>query len=592
MLFCTQCGNKMHDENKFCAKCGTPASPPIESIERTELESFKEVISPKHIAQPVPQFIVNENEVDRKTLFDEGMLILTSQNIILYSSDEKEELKRIPISSIESCSYSNIRRSLVIKHRTNEQENYDELLVQKQSQFSDIKFRKEFYQDKLKNMKTIQDKNDLRYKITKLDEQMTFLAKEIMTMQSDQRKAQEIQKKISDNKKEIFKIPKNFVCPHTIREEYEIWEHAINRRMKGIEKIKINTIPYDAIVTINRQIIGTTPLTVDKPLIEDAILGKKYNITIMKKGYETAYFSTSTELGIGSIYEEVELYKRESTDLQTDQLIDEMRQEIKDRSIDLSIYHIEREIEGRAETVLVTQDEMLVMSKDKKNCLLEIPYGAIINAKFDNSKIWGSKAIKIEYNERYFSSIVFSFWIDDNGEHISQSEIKQRSESLVELLNQKKKNSKIYDMPKRIRSPQHFIVTNTDIQNNFSRFEPFEFERLIARLFEKKGYKTILTQERGDFGVDILAEAGGDKLAIQVKHWKANVGGPDINKTLGSMMIYGANRALVVTSSDFTKQAYEIQRRGTPIELWNGKKLRDEFRQHLLDAIKEARKVK
>ena len=390
MLFCTQCGNKMSDENRFCAKCGTPASPPTESIEKIESESIKdEIASPKHTAQSVPQFIVNENKVDRKTLFDEGMLILTSQNLILYSSDEKEELKRIPISSIESCSYSNIRRGLLIKRRINEQENYDVLLVQKQSQFSDIKFRKEFYQDKLRDVKIIQDRNDLKYKILKLDEQMTFLAKEIMTMQSDQTKAQEIQKKVSEIKKDIFKVPKDFVCSYTIREEYEIWEHAINRRMNGVEKIKISTSPYDAVVTINRQIMGTTPLTVDKPLIEDAILEKKYNITIMKQGYETAYFSIATELGTGSIHEEVELYKRESPDLQTDQLIDEMRQEIKDKSIDLSIYSIEREIKGRTERILLTQDEILVMSKDKKYCLLEIPYGAITNAKFDNIKIWG-----------------------------------------------------------------------------------------------------------------------------------------------------------------------------------------------------------
>jgi restriction system protein len=129
-----------------------------------------------------------------------------------------------------------------------------------------------------------------------------------------------------------------------------------------------------------------------------------------------------------------------------------------------------------------------------------------------------------------------------------------------------------------------------DINNNFSRFEPFEFERLIARLFEKKGYKTTVTQERGDLGVDVLAEAGSEKIAIQVKHWQAPVGGPDIHKTLGSMISYGADRAMVVTSSDFTSQAYEIQKRGAPIELWNGSRLRDEFRQYILDAIKEAKK--
>ncbi len=68
------------------------------------------------------------------------------------------------------------------------------------------------------------------------------------------------------------------------------------------------------------------------------------------------------------------------------------------------------------------------------------------------------------------------------------------------------------------------------------------------------------------------------------------MGGPDVHKTLGSMITFGATRAMVVTSSDFTNQAYEIQKMGAPIELWNGSRLREEFRQYLLDAINEARK--
>lgn len=222
-------------------------------------------------------------------------------------------------------------------------------------------------------------------------------------------------------------------------------------------------------------------------------------------------------------------------------------------------------------------------------CLFEIPYGSINEAKYDKGLLRGSKAVKIDYNERHFRNLIFDFWIEDEEGKISSSELKQRSESLSEILNRKRKESKVIDIPNRIRAPNYFIVTESDINNNFSRFEPFEFERLVAKLFEKKGYKATVTQERGDFGVDILAEAGKEKIAIQVKHWQASVGGPDVHKTLGSMITFGANRAMVVTSSDFTNQAYEIQKRGAPVELWNGSRLRDEFRQYLLDAINKAK---
>ena len=256
----------------------------------------------------------------------------------------------------------------------------------------------------------------------------------------------------------------------------------------------------------------------------------------------------------------------------------------------MSFYKVEREIEGQNEILLLTSDEILGLTKDREKCLFEIPYGSINDARYDKGFLRGSKAVKINYNEKHFRNLEFNFWIDDDDGKISPSELRQRSESLAEILNRKRKESKVLDIPNRIRSPNYFIVTEKDIANNFSRFEPFEFERLVAKLFERKGYKTTVTQERSDFGVDVLAEAGNDKIAIQVKHWQASVGGPDVHKTVGSMMTFGANRAMVVTSSDFTNQAYEIQRRGTPVELWNGRRLQDEFRQYLLDSISEARK--
>ncbi len=89
-------------------------------------------------------------------------------------------------------------------------------------------------------------------------------------------------------------------------------------------------------------------------------------------------------------------------------------------------------------------------------------------------------------------------------------------------------------------------MTEKDIKNNLGHFEPLEFERWAAAL-RKEGYKIILTQERVDFDVGVMAEAGSDKIAIRIKHWQASVGGPDVHKTVGSMIPHGANRAAAVT---------------------------------------------
>jgi hypothetical protein len=530
--------------------------------------------------------------VDRKTLFDDGMLVLSSRDLILYTSDEKDELKRIPISSIQSCGYSTIRRGLMIKRRVNEEDNFQTMLTQKHSELADIKSKKLHYEDLLRQTRIRTERQEIKEKISKIENSLYHLSTELKQLESDPTKIKLVQEKVADVQKEIFKLPKSFesTSDKTAREEYRIWEYVVNRRIKGISKIKIETIPYDAVVTINDMIFGTTPLTIDKPIIDDAILEGKYHVKIFKEGYHSVEFKITTDLGKESFIEKMELSPKDKIDSQSDEQVEKLRDNVPDRSIDLSFYEIEREIEGENEILLLTNDEILGMTKDKEQCLFEIPYGSINDAKYDKGFLRGSKAVKITYNEKYFRNLEFNFWIDDKDGKISSSELKQRSESLAEILNRKRKESKVLDIPNRIRSPNYFIVTEKDIENNFSRFEPFEFERLVARLFEKKGYKTSVTQERGDFGVDVLAEAGNDKIAIQVKHWQASVGGPDVHKTLGSMMTFGANRAMVVTSSDFTNQAYEIQKRGSPIELWNGSRLRDEFRQYLLDAINEARK--
>ena len=606
MVFCTQCGEEIKEINRFCRACGTPVKPSTEKessmseISGNELEQISTQSEEKNntdyetnitVSPKLESFDFSDSSIDRKTQFDDGMLVLTSRDLILYTSDEKDELKRIPITTIQSCSYSTIRRGLLIKRRINEEDNFQLLLTQKHAKFSDLKSKKMYHENELRETRVRLERQEIKEKIARVENEMGYLSQEIKQLESDPTKIKLVQEKVADIKKEVFKLPKNFESnsDKSVREEYKIWEYVVNRRKNGISKIKIETIPYDGIVTINEEVMGLTPLTIDKPLIDIAILEGKYKIQILKEGYDSEEFKLSTKLDKDSFLKKVQLSTRDKPDYKMDQRIEDLRKTVPDKSIDLSFYEKEREVEGRNEILLLTKDEILVMSKDKEQCLFEIPYGSINEAKYDKGFLRGSKAVKIDYNERHFRNLMFDFWIDDEEGKISSSELKQRSESLSEILNRKRKESKVIDIPNRIRAPNYFIVTESDIKNNFSRFEPFEFERLVAKLFEKKGYKATVTQESGDFGVDILAEAGKEKIAIQVKHWQASVGGPDVHKTLGSMITFGANRAMVITSSDFTNQAYEIQKRGSPVELWNGSRLRDEFRQYLLDAINEAK---
>ncbi len=122
------------------------------------------------------------------------------------------------------------------------------------------------------------------------------------------------------------------------------------------------------------------------------------------------------------------------------------------------------------------------------------------------------------------------------------------------------------------------------LKNNFSKLTPFQFEKLISKLFKNKGYKTKVTKKSRDYGVDIIAKKDNDIIVIQCKKYKKEhkVGNRDIQKILGSMWKYKANKAIIITTSYFTKPALE-QAKKAPIQLWNLRKLKEEIRKYIVD---------
>ena len=128
-----------------------------------------------------------------------------------------------------------------------------------------------------------------------------------------------------------------------------------------------------------------------------------------------------------------------------------------------------------------------------------------------------------------------------------------------------------------------------DIRNNFAKFKPREFEKLIAQLFQKMGYKVKLTPEKADYGADIIAEKDKERIVIEVKKWKRknHVGDLEVRSLIGSMPYFNATKAIFITTSDFTERAREqargAQDRGIHIELWNGYTLRRMIEKYFIE---------
>ncbi len=85
---------------------------------------------------------------------------------------------------------------------------------------------------------------------------------------------------------------------------------------------------------------------------------------------------------------------------------------------------------------------------------------------------------------------------------------------------------------------------------------PKSFERYVADLFRKKGYKVTIRGRSGDHGVDLELEKIGKRRAIvQCKRYR-NAIGPDIVRELfGTMIHEGVHHAFLVTTADITSAA-------------------------------------
>ena len=101
----------------------------------------------------------------------------------------------------------------------------------------------------------------------------------------------------------------------------------------------------------------------------------------------------------------------------------------------------------------------------------------------------------------------------------------------------------------------------------------YEFEKEICGLYERVGYKSILTKGSGDGGVDIiLYDKDQNKIVIQCKNHNKQIS-PAIARELYGVMIHeGASRAILICPSGFSQAVHSFSV-GKPIELIDGQEL-------------------
>ena len=87
-----------------------------------------------------------------------------------------------------------------------------------------------------------------------------------------------------------------------------------------------------------------------------------------------------------------------------------------------------------------------------------------------------------------------------------------------------------------------------------------EFEQYVGKLMKRRGYKTKVIGKAGDMGVDVVAQNGAKKYAVQVKRYNQPVSRRAVSDAVAGKEHYGCSAAMVVTNNYFTKGAMDLAR--------------------------------
>ena len=94
------------------------------------------------------------------------------------------------------------------------------------------------------------------------------------------------------------------------------------------------------------------------------------------------------------------------------------------------------------------------------------------------------------------------------------------------------------------------------------------FEELLMEHFKKLGYIAKMTARTADYGADLVLEKEDERIVVQAKRWKQNVGIAAVQQVVGAIKHYKASKGMVVSNSYFTSNAEKLARSNN-IELWD-----------------------
>jgi restriction system protein len=131
----------------------------------------------------------------------------------------------------------------------------------------------------------------------------------------------------------------------------------------------------------------------------------------------------------------------------------------------------------------------------------------------------------------------------------------------------------IFDFIKKIPNIASSYRAKKTGVSELNKLSGREFEVWLKNLFNDMGYKVKLLKGYKDYGADLIVYAKNHKWAVQAKkRTGSRVGVSAIGEVLRGQKYHNCDSALIVTNSDFTKQARE-EAKVCKVMLWNQQKL-------------------
>lgn len=103
-----------------------------------------------------------------------------------------------------------------------------------------------------------------------------------------------------------------------------------------------------------------------------------------------------------------------------------------------------------------------------------------------------------------------------------------------------------------------------------------QFELFLQWFFEKQGFKVQRMKKSHDQGADMILECNDERVVVQVKKQKKTTGNKAVQEVHSARGYYQANRAIVISTSRYSKPARELAKR-LDVELWDWKRLLPEL---------------